>query len=165
MRHRPIRTCTSRFVAAAALALACWTPAIGQETHTHSPATGVHGLTLNAGQKWTTDEHLRKAMGKIRDGMNASMQEIDRGRLADAKYAALANMVSDEVAYMVANCKLEPKADAQLHVLIAEILEGADAMAGKGKQVTRQQGASKVISALENYGTYFNDPSWKPLAH
>lgn len=165
MRHRPIRTCTSRFVAAAALALACWTPAIGQGTHTHSPGTGVHGLTLNAGQKWATDEHLRKAMGKIRDGMNPSIQEIHRGRLAAAKYAALAKLASDEVAYMVDNCKLEPKADAQLHVLIAEILEGADAMAGKSKQVTRQQGAAKVIGALENYGTYFDDPGWKALAH
>lgn len=138
---------------------------MAQETHTHGPGTGVHGLTLNAGQKWAADEHLRKAMGRIRDGMNPSIQEIHRGRLAAPKYAALAKLASDEVAYMVANCKLDPKADAQLHVLIAEILEGADAMAGKGKQVTRRQGAVKVIGALENYGTYFNDPSWKPLAH
>lgn len=138
---------------------------MAQETHTHGPGTGVHGLTLNAGQKWATDEHLRKAMGRIRDGMNQSIQEIQRGRLAAPKYAALAKLANDEVAYMVANCKLEPKADAQLHVLIAEILEGADAMAGKSKQVTRQQGAAKVIGTLENYGTYFNDPNWKPLAH
>ena len=165
MRHWPIRTCTCRFVAAAALALACWTPAIGLETHTHSPGTGVHGLTLNAGQKWATDEHLRKAMGRIRDGMNPSIQEIHRDRLAAAKYAALAKVVRDEVAYMVANCKLEPKADAQLHALVAEILAGADAMVGQSKQVTRQQGATKVIGALEGYGTYFHDPDWKPLAH
>ena len=138
---------------------------MAQETHTHGPGTGVHGLTLNAGQKWATDEHLRKAMGKIRDGMNPAIQAIHRGTLAAAKYAALAKLASDEVAYMVANCKLEPEVDAQLHVLIAEILEGADAMAGKSKQVTRRQGAVKVIGALENYGTYFNDPNWKPLAH
>ena len=165
MRKRPIRIRTSRFVAAAALAVVCWTPAMAQETHTHGPGTGVHGLTLNAGEKWATDKHLRKAMGRIRDGMNPSIQEIHRGELATAKYAALAKLANDEVAYMVANCKLEPKADAQLHVLIAEILEGADAMACKSKQVTRQQGAAKVIGALENYGTYFDDPSWKPLAH
>lgn len=165
MRKRSIRIRTSTFVAAAALAVVCWTPAVAQETHTHGPGTGVHGLTLNAGQKWATDEHLRKAMGRIRGGMNPSIQDIHRGRLAAPKYAALAKLANDEVGYIVANCKLEPKADAQLHMLIAEILEGADAMAGKSKQVTRQQGAAKVIGALENYGTYFNDPNWKPLAH
>jgi hypothetical protein len=165
MRKRPIRIRTSRFVAAAALAVVCWTPALAQETHTHGPGTGLHGLTLNAGQKWATDEHLRKAMGRIRDGMNPSIREIHQGRLAAPQYAALAKLASDEVAYMVANCKLEPKADAQLHVLIAAILEGADAMAGKSRQVTRQQGAAKVIGALESYGMYFDDPSWKPLAH
>jgi hypothetical protein len=66
---------------------------------------------------------------------------------------------------MVNNCKLEPKADAQLHLIIAEILEGVEAMEGKVKNLKRQDGAVKVIGALENYGTYFDDPSWNPIKH
>lgn len=45
------------------------------------------------------------------------------------------------------------------------MLEGVEAMEGKVKQVNRQGGAVKVIGALENYGTYFDDPSWKPIRH
>lgn len=165
MRYRTIRTPMSRLLAAAALALGFSTHAIAQETHTHGPDAGVYGLTLNAGQRWATDEHLRKAMGRIRSGMNASLQDIHQSRLVDASYGALAETVNAEVGYIVSNCKLEPRADAQLHLLIAEIIEGADAMAGKRTQLKRQQGAVKVIGALENYGTYFDDPGWKPLAH
>lgn len=156
---------TSALVAATALALGFWTHAIAQAAHTHRPDAVVQALTLNAGQRWATDEHLRKAMGTIRDGMNASLQDIHRGTLADAKYGALAEMVNAEVSFMVSNCRLEPKADAQLHLLIAELLEGADAMAGKRTQGTRQHGAQKVIGALEDYDTYFDDPGWKPLQH
>lgn len=165
MRYPTIRTPMSRLLATAALALGFSTLAMAQETHSHGPDAAVLELTLNAGQRWATDEHLRKAMGRIRSGMNASLQDIHQSQLADASFGALAEMVNAEVGYMVSNCKLEPRADAQLHLLIAKLLEGADAMAGKRTQVKRQQGAVTVIGALENYGTYFDDPGWKPLAH
>lgn len=136
--------------------------------HKHD-AHADHGapasLQLNAGKKWGTDEALRKSMGSIRQAVEASLHEIHENRLPTAGYGALASKVEGEVANIVANCKLEPKADAQLHLVVADLLAGSDQMAGKVKKAKRQDGAVKVIDALEKYATYFNDPQFKPIAH
>ncbi len=99
--------------------------------HEHGPAPAT--LQLNAGKKWETDGALRQAMGNIRQAMAASLHDIHENRLSKKGYAALAKKVESEVGNIVANCKLEPKADAQLHLIVAELLEGADQMAGKVK--------------------------------
>ncbi len=138
-------------------------PAEHDHGHDHAGAPGV--LTLDAGRKWATDEPLRKAMANIRGAMNASLHAIHEGKLPAAKYGVLAKKVHGEVGNMVSSCKLEPKADAQLHLIIAELLEGAETMAAKAKQAKRQDGAIKVLGALEHYGTYFDDPAWKPIKH
>ena len=66
---------------------------------------------------------------------------------------------------MVANCKLGTQADEQLHIIIADLLAGAEQMAGKVKQAKRMDGAVKVIGALDNYSKYFDDPGFQPIAH
>lgn len=126
-----------------------------------TPAT----LQLDAGKKWGTDEALRTSMESIRQAVAGSLHDIHENRLKPAGYAALASKVEGEVGNIVANCKLEPKADAQLHLVVAELLSGAEQMAGKVRKAKRQDGAVKVIGALEKYATYFNDPQFKPIAH
>ncbi len=136
--------------------------ATGAAAHDH----GGHQvkLALDHGKKWATDEPLRKGMASIRASVEGSLHEIHEGKLDVAGYNALADKVGAQVGGIVAECKLEPKADAQLHVVIAQMLEGVDVMQGK-KKVKRQTGAVKVLTALEQYGTYFDDPNWKPIAH
>ena len=94
--------------------------------------------------------------------MADSLQAIHNDRLSAKDYAALAKNVENAVGDMVANCKLGAKADEQLHIVIANLLTGAKQMTGKTKRV---DGAVKVIGALDNYGKYFDDPSFKPIAH
>ena len=126
-----------------------------------TPAT----LQLNAGKKWGTDEALRKSMGSIRHAVDASLHQIHENRLPPAGYGALASKVEGEVANIVANCKLEPQADAQLHLVVADLLSGAEQMAGKVKKAKRQDGAVKVIGALDKYAAFFDDPQFKPIPH
>jgi hypothetical protein len=148
------------FSAASALAAE---PATAKHEHTHHGTSAK--LTLDNGKKWMIDEPLRKAMANIRNTIAASLGDIHGGKFSDAEYGDLARRIGGEVEYMVSNCKLEPKADAQLHLIIADILEGAGAMEGKRKKMKRQDGVVKVIGALEKYATYFDDAGWKPLDH
>jgi hypothetical protein len=134
-------------------------------THNHEHSASAATLQLNAGKQWETDAALRQAMGTIRQAMAASLHDIHENRLSKAGYTALAQTVEREVGNIVANCRLEPKADAQLHLIVAELLEGAGQMAGKSKPVKRQGGAVRVIGALAQYGTYFADAGFKPIAH
>lgn len=133
--------------------------------HDHDHGTAPAKLELNNGKKWETDAPLRKGMESIRGSMDAALHDIHENKLSAAKYGELAKKVNGEVNGIVASCKLDPKADAQLHLVIADILEGVEAMEGKAKKVKRQAGAVKVIGALEKYGAYFDHPGWQPLKH
>lgn len=133
--------------------------------HGHSHGAAPVTLQLNAGKKWETDAPLRKAMGEIRQSMAASLHAIHENRLSAKGYGELARKVEKAVGDMIANCKLGTQADEQLHVVIGELLAGAEQMAGKAKQGKRMDGAVKVIGALDNYGKYFDDPGFQPIAH
>lgn len=63
------------------------------------------------------------------------------------------------------NCRLPPDADAQLHIIVVELLAGADQMASKVKQAKRMDGADKAIGALDSYGKYFGEPGFTPIEH
>lgn len=133
--------------------------------HGHDHGAAPARLVLNNGKKWETDAPLRQGMQNVRKLMDASLHDIHEGKLSAAKYGALAKQVNAEVAGIVANCKLEPKADAQLHLVIADLGEGVEAMEGKAKKVKRQAGAVKVLDALDKYGRYFDHPGWQPIKH
>lgn len=150
---------------AAGLALGLAAGSLAADAHKHDHDAAPARLELNNGKKWTTDEPLRQGMHNIRKLMDASLHDIHEGKLSAAKYGALAKKVNAEVGGIVANCKLEPKADAQLHLVIADIGEGVEAMEGKAKKVKRSAGAIKVLGALEKYGTYFDHPGWQPIKH
>ena len=150
---------------AAGLALGLAAGSLAADAHKHDHDAAPARLELNNGKKWTTDEPMRQGMHNIRKLMDASLHDIHEGKLSAAKYGALAKKVNAEVGGIVANCKLEPKADAQLHLVIADIGEGVEAMEGKAKKVKRSAGAIKVLGALEKYGTYFDHPGWQPIKH
>lgn len=152
-------------LAAAGLALGLATGSLAADAHKHDHGAAPAKLELNNGKKWATDAPLRQGMENIRKLMQASLHDIHENRLSAAKYGALAKQVDAEVGGIVANCKLDPKADAQLHLVIADILEGVEAMEGKAKKMKRQAGALKVGGALEKYASHFDHPGWQPLKH
>ena len=143
----------SKTAIALAVALSFAGPAAyGQAAHDHGHAAGEAKLVLNQGKKWPTDAPLREGMENIRSALGSHM-----------KYEALAAKVSTEVAGIVQNCKLEPEADAQLHLVIADIMGGVEALEGKVKGETRRAGAEKIARALNAYGEHFDHAGWKRL--
>jgi hypothetical protein len=159
----------SRLLGAAALTLTVASlPATAAEhrhDHGHSHGAAPAKLELNNGKKWETDAPLRRGMENIRAAMDGALHEIHENKFSAAKYGELAKKVNGEVNGIVANCKLDPKADAQLHLVIADVLEGVEAMEGKAKKVKRQAGAEKVVGALEKYAGHFDHPGWQPIKH
>lgn len=153
-----------KLIAAAGLTLGLVATGVAATDHdAHKAGAGAAKLTLDNGKKWATDEPLRKGMTSIRTEMEASLHEIHAGKLTDARYNELAKKVGTEVGGIVANCKLQPKADAQLHLVITDMVEGIEVMEGKTMNVKREAGAVKVVAALEKYATHFDHPKWKPI--
>lgn len=153
-----------RAATALAVALAFAGPAAyGQAAHDHGPAAGEVKLVLNQGQKWPTDAPLRQGMGNIRGALAKDLKAIHANKATPKQYEALATKVGAEVAGIVQNCKLEPAADEQLHIVIAELMAGAEAMEGKVQGETRRAGAERVAKALNAYGEHFDHAGWKRL--
>jgi hypothetical protein len=146
----------------AAFTLAATGNAVAADAHQHAAGEPTK-LVLDHGKQWATDEPLRKGMTEIRGALAAKHEAIHKGKLTPAEYRTLGGTVQAQVATIVAQCKLEPAADANLHLIIAELVAGADAMQGKSK-ATPAAGAAQVVRAVNQYGQYFNHPGWKPLA-
>jgi hypothetical protein len=133
--------------------------------HEHASAVAAPALTLDHGAKWEIDEALGKAMGNIRGAVAAALDQVHDNTLPVTGYKALAGTIRTEVAYIVSNCKLEPAADVQLHLIVADLLDAADKMdLGVGNDF-RRDAAVQAVGALENYATYFNDTGWVALRH
>lgn len=126
--------------------------------HSHEEA-GPQRLTLKNDHKWATDGSLRQAMSSIQGEMRASHDAIHDGRMTQQQYRDLSGKVNAQISFMVQNCKLDKDADEMLHLVLADIIAGADAMAGQDTGKARQ-GAEKIFHALENYGSYFDHPGW-----
>jgi len=156
-----------RLLGTAALSLACASAPLSAAEHRHDHGHGAAPvkLELDNGRKWETDAPLRQGMENIRNSLDAVHHEIHDNKLSAARYAELAKKVGGEVNGIVASCKLDPKADAQLHLVIADILAGVEAMEGKSHRMKRRAGALKVGVALEKYARHFDHPGWQPLAH
>ncbi|MEP7183496.1 MAG: hypothetical protein ABI886_15055 [Betaproteobacteria bacterium] len=145
----------------AAFALGAGAPAVAADPHQHAAGEPTK-LALDHGKKWATDAPLRKAMTEIRTALAAKQDGIHKGTLAPADYKALGVTVEAQVATIVAECKLEPAADANLHLIVAELIAGADAM--QGKSATKPAtGAVQTVQAVNRYGQYFDHPVWKTL--
>ena len=145
----------------AALGLGAGAPVFAAEPHQHAAGEPAK-LTLDHGRKWPTDEPLRRNMAEIRKALAASHTGIHTGTMTPAGYSALGALVEARVASIVSECKLEPAADANLHLIVAQLIAGADVMKAKSK-IAPATGAEQVVRAVNDYGRYFDHPGWKPL--
>lgn len=151
--------------ALAVLGYFAWTHLHHESAHDHAaghdhaghPATA---LTLNAGKRWATDAPLRLGMQRIRDGVMPVLGGPGQRPVDPAQAKAMADAVQAQVNFLFQNCKLEPAADAALHVLITEILAGAAAVATDPAGKT---GPAQLLGALRKYPEYFDHPNWQPL--
>lgn len=135
------------------------------DRHTeHKHEAAVHAqLQLNDGKKWNTDEALRHAMGNIHASVASALPAIHASKLGAKQYDTLGKDITGQLAFIVQNCKLDPQADEQLHLIIAGIASGIDMATAKQSPQKRAQGIHKIAESLNTYGKYFNHPDWQIL--
>lgn len=134
--------------------------------HLYGPAEHGHGqhgmpeLVLNDGKRWATDAPLRQGLERIRDAVAPIVAPSATRPLTNAEATALSVAIKDQVQYLVENCKLEPKADAALHVLLNDFLQGADALA---VDPASMPALKRIMRALHLYPQYFDHQGWRPV--
>ena len=148
---------------AAALCIAAAAGAGAATPHDHGrhAASGLE-LSLDNGRKWQTDAPLQRGMTEIRAAMAGALDAIHGNNATPSEYEKLATGIAKQIDYVTENCRLPEAADAELHVILARILEGVDDMQGNAD---RRGGAIKVVEALDAYGDFFDQPGWTKLSH
>lgn len=131
----------------------------GEPSHHHHGADAVE-LQLNNGERWATDEALRESMAGIRGLLASRLDAIHADTLDADGYAAIATGVERQVDRMIRSCRLPPAADAELHKLIAMLMDGVQQMRDGPSP---RDGAVQVVTALTLYGEYFAHEGWQPL--
>jgi hypothetical protein len=152
-----IRKLITATIAAIALSATSGVQAVADHAHAGQDTAQ---LQLDHGRKWPTDAPLRQGMNNIRTAMAKALPAIHDGQLNANDYATLAGKIQDDMAYVVTNCKLDPAADAQLHIVLSQLGEGVQNMKGSND---RQRGAIMVVEALNAYGAHFDHPRWQSL--
>lgn len=125
-----------------------------EHQHDRHPDHGTAKLKLNQGVKWPTDAPLRQGMKALNVAFAERLVALHKGRLSADEFNALGTKIDAEFGIIVAQCKLEAKADAMLHVMLADLLGAAAVMQGKapGRPVAA---AHKAVNALNGYGRHF----------
>ena len=160
-------SCIARFAFVAAIAvLGTTATAVAQQQHQHghehdASTAAVASLKLDGDRKWPTDASLRQGMAAIHAAFQTDHPAIHAGSETNEQYAALAAKIEAQVNMIVANCKLPAEADANLHFVIADLLQGVSLMRGEDPQRSRHDGAARVHGALRAYPKFFDDPDWK----
>lgn len=151
-----------RTIAVAAV-LAAGAGFVGAAAPAHDHGAAPAAMKLDHGRKWSTDAPLRRGMSQIRARVGENAEAVHQGKFGAADYAAMADAVEAQVAYIVDNCRLEPAADEVLHGVIAELGEGVEVLNGRRAGVPRDEGVTRIVTALDHYGEYFDHPGWKPV--
>jgi hypothetical protein len=111
--------------------------------------------------KWPADPILGEAMARIR-----GLAEDELARGGDSKaatyYDVLATRLENEVARVMLHSRLAPGADAAWKAVLAELIQGIDALAGKGPPTERQAGLRHVLRGVEVYEAFFEHPGRRP---
>lgn len=172
MRSSRLLMLSLAVLAYAALAMASSHDGHHDHHHHHGHDHGEHAgadhalsqLSLNDGKKWATDAPLRREMGKVRKLVSDKKSAVKKKSLGDEDFSQLAGQVHSSIMTMFKECKLPADADANLHIVLAEMLAGVSGMKGEMSEVPREKGYEQVLQALNAYHSHFEDKKFKPIA-
>ncbi len=102
------------------------------------------------GERWPTDEPLRIGMSRIQAAVE---QPSTSSPLSRERSLALARTIEQNVTYIIEHCKLPPKADAALHMLIARVLAAARQLQ---EDSSSDAALAQILSTLHDYRDAFD---------
>lgn len=121
--------------------------------HHAPPASPAARPAGDATTRFATDEALRTGMAGIR-GAVAVLAHHEAGHLGAQQVLEQAGAIEKQIDYLVANCKLEPQADATLHGIITRLLAATRALHAAPTDPAPVAG---LRAALDEYNERFDD--------
>ena len=104
--------------------------------------------------RFAADATLRAAMDRVRNAVEA-FEHARHGHMGPAQVRALSEHLDAQVMHVFAECRLEPQADASLHVVLGVVLEGSRAMRASPGDFAP---VAAMERAMADYARLFDDP-------
>lgn len=120
-------------------------------------------IQLDHGKKWATDTALRKGMDEINKIIAPHFSNVQENTSNSELFITMANKIDNQIQFIFKNCKLSPKADAQLHILMVQMLDGVKNMKDSSEISKQRLGFLKIVEAINSYGDHFDHPNWNIL--
>lgn len=134
------------------LLCAAGSPAFAQDHAHHMPSVAADAPA----QRWLADAPLREGMARIGRTV-ATFEHHEHGHMNQEQALALATLLEQDIRFLIANCKLEPAADAALHGIIGRLSMAALAMKADPED---HRAISLMRGSLRDYGRQFDDPGF-----
>ena len=136
-----------------------WADADAHDHHDLSSAT----LELNQGQKWAIDAPLRQGMNAIHGIVAGAIEQIHANQMSASGYQQLTTEINEQLAYIFENCELPADADAQLHIVLANVMHDLEAVEGKAEDKSPSDGVVGIAQMLNSYGDFFDHQGWQAI--
>ncbi|MCQ4242169.1 DnrO protein [Stutzerimonas stutzeri] len=132
-----------------------------QSHHDHAGHSAEAPVTT--GEQWQTDAPLREGMTRLQHAVETALAGNPAQPIGEAQAIQLQKDVETHVSYLIENCQLSEQADAALHVLLIDLLKGAEALS---EPAERDQGVQRILASLHQYPELFAAPHWnEPDSH
>jgi hypothetical protein len=126
-----------------------------ESVHHHEPHGQVQQKAAQPTEKFVPDKTLKERMSSILETMEALHQKDSKVAKEESLVDA-GKKVESTVKDIFKNCKLEPRADAAIHPILASLLDGANLL-NKGNS---KDGHKKIHKALLEYEAHFIHKGW-----
>lgn len=124
------------------------------QSHDHHALDPKHssGAAKNAGEKFKADETLKPRM----DALLKTAKSLHEKGISKASVVKAGEAIESTVNDIFKTCKLEPKADAAIHPILADLLKGA----AKLRAGDLKKGQGIIHKALQSYSASFEHEGW-----
>lgn len=149
--------CFALSIGLLALAASAQAAPPSHEHEHHGPAVDASAQASKPiGQRFATDEHLRKGMAEVHSALD-DLAHYEMGHMPANMAAERAGKIEEAVNGIIANCKLAPEADAALHHIILPLQSAAQRLKKDPADIAA---VSAMREAVAGYPGQFDDPSW-----
>lgn len=139
-------------VLACSLGLATAAHAVPQDAHADHAALAEHAPIAVPAQRWTTGAPLREGMARVHAVLD-ELRHFEMGHMGAEVALDRIATIEDATAFMVANCKLAPQADAALHGMLLPLLTAAQRLRTNPQDL---DAVAAMRTAVANYPRYFD---------
>lgn len=128
--------------------------------HRHAAPDADPAPVATPAARYPADAALRTAMDRVRNAVGA-FEHARHGHMGPEQVRALADHLDAQVARVFRECRLEPQADAAMHVILGVLMKGSRAMRETPDDFAP---VAAMERALADYARMFDDPAARAAA-